>query len=292
MKKIKILLSLIFVINTLTLFAQADSVLDFWPVHKGDVWQYSSVSTNEVIRTQYIDSVTIDSASNDKLVFGRNIAGTTNYTKDRIDTLDNLYNLNFNPEYVRYKLYADTGDVWIAGISPDTVTIRIFAEFNSIVLGVNTITKGYRSERHLSGPPYLTSLGDDYLAKGFGLVRSDIEGGDIYYLSGAIINGVKYGIITSVEKETPVPKSFDVIANYPNPFNSSTLVTYTIANESNVNISVYDLLSRKVKDIIDEKKRKGSYKIRLNANELSSGIYFLVLKTNSIILTHKICLLK
>ncbi|MEJ2105096.1 MAG: T9SS type A sorting domain-containing protein, partial [Ignavibacteriaceae bacterium] len=171
-------------------------------------------------------------------------------------------------------------------------TARIFSIYNSAVFEENTLVKAYRFERQLSYPPYSTSLGDDYLAKGFGLVRSDIEGGDIYYLSGAIINGQKIGVITSINEGVQSPKSFALITNYPNPFNNSTIVEYTIVNEGNVNISVYDILGRKVKDIIDEKKEKGSYKIRFNVDNLTSGIYFLMLKTNSNILTHKILLLK
>ncbi|MEO8399542.1 MAG: T9SS type A sorting domain-containing protein [Ignavibacteriaceae bacterium] len=285
MQKIKILLSLIFFINTLTLFAQADSVLDFWPVHKGDVWQYREGSTNNVDHTVYIDSVTVDSLSKELIIYHR--AGY----RYRIDSLGNLYNMDYNPEYVRYNLYADSGDSWIAGISPDTVTVRIFTVFNSVVFGESSVVKGFRFERHLSEPPYLITLGDDYLAKGFGLIRTESEG-FLFYLSGAIIDGKKYGVVTSTEKETQVSESFDIITNYPNPFNNSTIISYTIANEGDVNISVFDVLGRKVKDLIDEKKEKGSYKIRLNADELSSGIYFLVLNTNSSILTHKICLLK
>ncbi len=251
MKKMKTLLSLIFFINTISLFAQADSLLDFWPAHKGDIWQYCEASTNEIGYTDYIDSVRVDSLSKELIIYYR--AGYC----FRIDSHENLFNMDYNPKYVRYELYADSGDSWIAGYnnadSTDTIIVKIFGLFNSTVFGESTVVKGYRFERHL--PNFQTTLGDDYLAKGFGLIRTESEG-YIFYLSGAIIDGKKFGVITSIEKGNSLPKSFDVITNYPNPFNNSTIVEYTIANEGKVNISVYDILGRKVKELIDDEKRK------------------------------------
>ena len=285
-------LFILFLIMGPLTFTQTNNPLDFWPAHKGDVFQYRDGATNGVDHTVYIDSVVYDSRSKSRIVYEG--GWTSNfYNHYRIDSSGNVYGRGLDSEYVRYKLPSDSGDSWIAGFTSngDTVTVKVFRMYNSTVFWINTVVKGYRFEEHLPNPPYLISWGDDYLAKGFGLIRTESEG-FLFYLSGAIINEEKYGVITSVEKETQVPKSFDIISNYPNPFNNSTIVEYKIANESNVNISVYDILGRKVKELINERKGKGNYKIRLNADELSSGIFFLVLNTNSSILTHKICLLK
>ncbi len=293
MKILIIFLSLLLMSNIISLFAQSNNALNFWPHHVGDIWQYSSAA-NEVIRTAYIDSTYIDSISKEIFIWGRNVAGSINYTRNKIDSLGNFYNLNYNSNYVRYKLYADSGDTWIIGYQNDTIPVTgtVLNVYNDVIFGISTKVKIIRFEIQYPSPQNPFSLGDDYLAEGFGLVRSDIEGGGIYYLTGALIDGVKYGVITSIEDDKSVPKSFDIIKNYPNPFNNSTIIAYSIANEGNVNISVYDLLGRKIKKIIDEKKEKGSYKIRFNADDLTSGIYFLMLKTNSKILTHKIILLK
>jgi len=61
--------------------------------------------------------------------------------------------------------------------------------------------------------------------------------------------------------------------NYPNPFNPTTTISYSIANNSIVNITVYDLLGRKITELINEKKEAGLYEVNFNAENLPSGLY-------------------
>jgi hypothetical protein len=102
----------IFIVETITLFGQANEYLDFWPHHKGDIWQYRDVYTDELFSTVWIDSVVVDSLSKDIIVYE---GGWDNNLSNhyRIDSLGNVYNRGIDSVYVRYKLYADSGDVWI-----------------------------------------------------------------------------------------------------------------------------------------------------------------------------------
>lgn len=62
--------------------------------------------------------------------------------------------------------------------------------------------------------------------------------------------------------------------NFPNPFNPTTTINYSIVKQSNVSIVIYDILGNEVAKLLDEEKPIGNYSIKFNADKLSSGIYF------------------
>ena len=68
--------------------------------------------------------------------------------------------------------------------------------------------------------------------------------------------------------------NFYLNQNYPNPFNSETEISFNILKEGKINLSVYDLLGREVKNLINENKIKGAHKIKFNSKDLPAGIYF------------------
>jgi len=81
--------------------------------------------------------------------------------------------------------------------------------------------------------------------------------------------------ITGISDHSPfIPISFALNQNYPNPFNPSTTISFDIPKQSNVKLIVYDVLGRKVKTLVDEKKSPGRYSIKFDASQLSSGVYF------------------
>ncbi len=84
-----------------------------------------------------------------------------------------------------------------------------------------------------------------------------------------------------IEVEVGIPVEFSLSQNYPNPFNPETKIDYRIAEESYVNISLFDVTGRKIKELVNEKKQPGYYTVKLRGGELSSGTYFYRLITNS-----------
>lgn len=62
--------------------------------------------------------------------------------------------------------------------------------------------------------------------------------------------------------------------NYPNPFNPSTTIEYAVPVETDVRLTIYDVLGRTVGTLVDETKPAGSYQITFDASGLASGIYF------------------
>jgi hypothetical protein len=82
------------------------------------------------------------------------------------------------------------------------------------------------------------------------------------------------------------------LSAYPNPFNPQTTIAFTIPNAGKVELAVYDLLGRKVTELLNEYRDKGSYEIKFNGANLASGIYFYTIKTGNFVKTEKLMLLK
>lgn len=69
------------------------------------------------------------------------------------------------------------------------------------------------------------------------------------------------------------PSSIRMMANYPNPFNPTTVIPFTISDHTNVQIAVYDMLGRRVQILLNESMQPGRYEARFDARQLSSGMY-------------------
>lgn len=82
------------------------------------------------------------------------------------------------------------------------------------------------------------------------------------------------------EKDKKENESYFEAKNYPNPFNPTTTISYTLKEAAYVKLTVYDRLGREVKVLVDENKNPGTYTIEFNASDLPSGIYFYRIKAN------------
>jgi hypothetical protein len=107
-------------------------------------------------------------------------------------------------------------------------------------------------------------------------------------------------ILSSVELNNEVV-DFHLEQNYPNPFNPITKIRYIISEEmlkavsqQNVILKVYDILGNEVTTLLNEIQSPGNYEIEFDASKynLSSGLYFYVLKSGGIRTSKKMCLLK
>lgn len=79
---------------------------------------------------------------------------------------------------------------------------------------------------------------------------------------------------------------------FPNPFNPTTKIKFAISEFTPVTLIVYDSFGRKVETLINELKPNGIYEVMFHAENLSSGVYFYQLKTNTYIDTKKMMLIK
>ncbi|MBM4177056.1 MAG: T9SS type A sorting domain-containing protein, partial [Ignavibacteria bacterium] len=133
---------------------------------------------------------------------------------------------------------------------------------------------------NLNTPDYLTIKLSN---KGDGTIVADA----IRVIYAGTPTKVDDGIIT---------EDFSLKQNFPNPFNASTKIRFTIRKSANCNLKIYDLLGREIIALVDGQKNPGSYEIEFDASRFSSGlvsgIYFASLRVGNEIKTIKMTLVK
>ena len=99
--------------------------------------------------------------------------------------------------------------------------------------------------------------------------------------------------VSDVENENNIiPEEYMLYQSYPNPFNPSTTIKYSIPNSDRVNLKVYDILGREVATLVNEYKTPGTYAVEFNASRFASGVYFYQIQSGNFIETKKMILLK
>lgn len=101
------------------------------------------------------------------------------------------------------------------------------------------------------------------------------------------------GTTTSVDDDAyGLPTEFELHQNFPNPFNPSTTIYYSIPKESHVVLKIYDLLGKEVEELISERQLSGKYQLQFDGSNLNSGIYFCVMTADEFTSTIKLVLTK
>ncbi len=110
-------------------------------------------------------------------------------------------------------------------------------------------------------------------------------------------DAIKFSMVKEItdvkdNNELGQPVSFKLDQNYPNPFNPSTTIRYSLPKSENVLLEVFDILGRRLKTLIDQFQKTGYHEIIFEGNDLSNGIYFYRITTETFSATKKMILLK
>jgi beta-xylosidase len=92
--------------------------------------------------------------------------------------------------------------------------------------------------------------------------------------------------------DSPIPQSYGLEQNFPNPFNPSTIINYALPASGFVTLRVFDMLGREVAILVNEQKSAGKYSLRFDGRSFSSGVYFYWLQADKFIETKKLVLLR
>ena len=101
--------------------------------------------------------------------------------------------------------------------------------------------------------------------------------------------------LTNVEKlGNTSPTTFKLEQNYPNPFNPETVISYQLAENSKVNLKVYDVLGNEVATLVNEEQSAGTYEVEFRSKNtvISSGVFFYQLRAGNFVQTKKMILLR
>jgi hypothetical protein len=89
-----------------------------------------------------------------------------------------------------------------------------------------------------------------------------------------------------------VPNDFHLSPPYPNPFNSTTVIRFSLPARGSVSLVIYDVLGRKVATLFRSRRSGGSNQVIFDGSILPSGLYFAVLRSENLTQIRKVVLLK
>lgn len=206
------------------------------------------------------------------------------------------------------------------GISPDEIfDFAIIDSLNIIALSGDPeflyqlafvkSTDGGNNWQYIELPYYAVSLGFDILnnntfwaAAGYKFIYST-DSGVNWYLQNTPDSTIVYDLIfinnqkgfacgangvllkyipatSNINFSTSKPFDFNIIQNFPNPFNLSTIIKWQSSVDGHTNLKIFDILGNEVASLVDDYKSAGDYEIVFVANNLSSGIYICSLRIN------------
>jgi hypothetical protein len=140
---------------------------------------------------------------------------------------------------------------------------------------------------------------------GFDLDEQPSEGKDqfnlqleqyaVYEGREVIAGGENFALDTRIKKkgeeEQQDVKQFSTSV-YPNPFNPTTNISYSLPKDALVKIKIYDILGREVANLVNEFKTTGTYSVRFNGDNLASGVYFYTIQAGEFRETKKLLLVR
>ena len=89
-----------------------------------------------------------------------------------------------------------------------------------------------------------------------------------------------------------LPKQYSLSQNFPNPFNPTTQIRFSIPEASNVKLTIYDAVGREVGVLVNNYLTAGTYNYTWNAGSFASGIYFYRIEAKNFVMVKKMVLLK
>ncbi len=147
---------------------------------------------------------------------------------------------------------------------------------------IKTGSYGYAVELAYQGPNKFNSIGFA-LDKGNSITAMNIT--DVQ---------IDTGTITGVNEsdQTALPTVYSLSQNYPNPFNPTTTIKFGLPKAGNVSLVVYDILGRKVAELVHGNLTAGYHTVNFNASNLASGVYLYRIEAGDFVSVKKLMLLK
>lgn len=184
----------------------------------------------------------------------------------------------------------NSGFVWAGETAP--VTDQLFGvSFASVDTGTAVGENGTIIHTTNSGASWVSQTsGTTQILNGVSFINSNF--GIAVGNAGTILRTTSGGVSGVKNISGEIPGQFSLQQNYPNPFNPSTKIRFSLPAGTNVRLTVYDINGREVEVLINQELHAGVFEADWFPVNLSSGIYFYTLKTNSFEETKKMIFIK
>ncbi|HTX19909.1 MAG TPA: SMP-30/gluconolactonase/LRE family protein [Bacteroidota bacterium] len=121
----------------------------------------------------------------------------------------------------------------------------------------------------------------------------DADRKTLYITSGKSLYRIRLAATTGVHDHGMLlPATFKLYANYPNPFNPSTMIRYQLSGSGPVELKIFDTVGRVVARLVDADKPAGTYEKVWDAGDFASGTYYCQLRSGDLVQTRRMMLLK
>ncbi|MBM2846015.1 MAG: hypothetical protein HW407_1327 [Bacteroidetes bacterium] len=249
---------------TLFIIAKAEAQ-GLYPLHAGNLWQYSAWP-NSYVTTMVIGD-TVLSNGRTYVTLSGGFGGLLRQEGTRVFQWFDYA----NAERVIYDFAGRTGDtVATAAVLGDTVDVIVLDYGMADMFGRTLNTWRFLEQSRHTSMYILRTVVDS-----IGVSTVQAEVGDFFGLRGAIIDGVQYGIINEIyEADHQIPGEFVLHQNYPNPFNPTTTVEFQLPHSAFVSLIVFNALGREVTRLLDTDLEAGTHRLLFEAGDFASGVYY------------------
>ncbi|HDP98482.1 MAG TPA: T9SS type A sorting domain-containing protein [bacterium] len=120
---------------------------------------------------------------------------------------------------------------------------------------------------------------------------ADISG-KIFFDNLRLVKKVTTSAVLALNDVTIAPTQFELYQNYPNPFNPTSMISFYVPHRNPVQLTVYDILGRKIAIIVNEALEKGYHQVQFDGTELPSGIYIYQIRYDNQTFARQMLLMK
>ena len=293
-------ISIVLFLISINIFAQIDTTRkEFFPLHIGDLWQYRD-SDNNIAIQQVVGDTLLDGERYFLLIHSLRTSGGGIMRIDSLMRVELYGGTVGGDPCIIYKLAEEDSSVWEACYDfSGLLTLQPLIRYNGII--IQNVFGQPREVMHFDFGGPLADMPKDTIfvfgarvARGIGIIEEHyFDFGGAVVLQGAIIDGVQYGTIVSIDDAPEnIPGKIALYQNYPNPFNPVTTIRYDIPVNTHASLKVFNLLGQEVAVLTDRRHLPGSYEITFDATQLSSGFYVYVLQTAEVKRSGRMLLIK
>ncbi len=194
-----------------------------------------------------------------------------------------LYREGWNGPYFE-DIHTDTGidNSWI---------IALNSRGNISIRGSGDIVLSWNPEQMGDGE---YQLHEGFVASG-AILLNDMHSIKEYHIKQS--DTLQYFTVVRKSSSANLPNAFQLENNFPNPFNPATTIEYSLRNQADVKLSIFNMLGQKVRDLVNESQAAGTHRVIWDGTDasgaaVSTGVYLYRMQVGDLAETKKMVLIK
>lgn len=208
-----------------------------------------------------------------------------------LDNLTGQYKINL--VVTEHNLvYNQTGNTYCVG-GATYVHYWVVRNMVNTAAGENLNTGGTWTNGQAISKTFTTTLGASWIDANCDVIAFVYKDGSPLNTNAEVQQSIKTPImVTGINDPTVAPLSFELSQNFPNPFNPTTNIMFTVPKDGYASLKIYDITGKLVGTYLDEYVKAGRYNADFDGTQLASGVYFYTLIAGEFSDTKKMLMVK